>query len=340
MKKTHVTLCLCLLLALFAFRQDTGAQAAPENNLMAGEGLEDAPNAFVAALKTEDYMAMFNALASWKQNAVGLKQERLNNRIADGKFTGDEAKAWITAQDPTGELGLKTLEDLKGAHPSKFLALHSGMTLLLVNEMRKKNRLNWYVTDHQVGLLQTRRDPVRMLPWGGYVKVENSAGDNITFLLQIDGGKWKISEFDIKVGSIGIELANVLENEISSGTGHKAWSSVQKSRAAEGEQLLGAARDFCRVEYSKTGNEGSVTKPFERERANGSFDGTYYEVKEYIKELPGSDYDAAITAHPTDADDPWLAILFKWGSGKSAINWYDDKKSMDDAISKLREEVK
>ena len=39
---------------------------------------------------------------------------------------------------------------------------------------------------------------------------------------QIDGGKWKISEFDIKVGSIGIELANVLENEISSGTGHKA----------------------------------------------------------------------------------------------------------------------
>ena len=333
MKKTHVTLCLCLLLALFAFRQDTGAQAAPENNLMAGEGLEDAPNAFVAALKTEDYMAMFNALASWKQNAVGLKQERLNNRIADGKFTGDEAKAWITAQDPTGELGLKTLEDLKGAHPSKFLALHSGMTLLLVNEMRKKNRLNWYVTDHQVGLLQTRRDPVRMLPWGGYVKVENSAGDNITFLLQIDGGKWKISEFDIKVGSIGIELANVLENEISSGTGHKAWSSVQKSRAAEGEQLLGAARDFCRVEYSKTEklpkNLGDGLKDSTVEE---EFGGTYFNVRDAVYNDPDKKRGAVVADPVEDESLGYGALYFNYGDRTTDIKWYDTKDALDKAL--------
>lgn len=337
MKKIHAGLALCLLLALVCFSATPNAQVAPENNAMAGEGLNEATDEFVAALKTEDYTAMFDSLASWKQNVVGLSQERLNEKIESDELTEATASAWIAKQDPTGELGIKTRDELKAALPAKFFALKSGMAVLLTSEMRKKNRLTWYVVERQVGLIQARSSRMNILPWGGLVVYENSAKDTLTFTLAIEKGKWKVTDFAIKVGKGKLEFASALEQEVD---GPRVWSSMEEARAAEGEQLLGAARDACRVEYAKTGSVDSVTKGFNRYVADGNFDGEYYEVKKYIKELPGSDYDAAVTAHPKTESDPWLLIKFKWASGNSDIIWFDDKAAMEAEVSKLTEEVK
>lgn len=90
-------------------------------------------------------------------------------------------------------------------------------------------------------------------------------------------------------------------------------SNTRDARRAEGEQLLGSARDWARVEYSKAGVVPGAP-------VAGSFTGKYYAVTA----APGAGaapYDATMVANPTSASDGIGTMHFAWASGQSSIAW-------------------
>lgn len=97
-------------------------------------------------------------------------------------------------------------------------------------------------------------------------------------------------------------------------------SNTRDARRAEGEQLLGSARDFCRVEYSKTS-----TVPANLNGAGaGAFTGKYYAIDQSA--APGSgtgSYNASLQAAPvaTGSTDGTGTMYFIWASGNSSISW-------------------
>ena len=95
-------------------------------------------------------------------------------------------------------------------------------------------------------------------------------------------------------------------------------SNTRDARRAEGEQLLGSARDFCRVEYSKTS-----TPPTSLAAAGtGAFVGKYFQVTGAPGAGSGS-FDASLSATPVAAgsSDGTGTMFFIWASGNSSISW-------------------
>jgi hypothetical protein len=327
MKRAHIWLGLCLLLALAALTHDSVAQVAPENGLMAGAGIEKPADEFMEALQKSDLAGMHGQLALWKQNAAKLVFARMEKRFKDAKLTEDQVKAWLAKQDPSAKSGVATWEQLKTAKPEQFLALHVGLWTL-----PSRSASTWLMVERLVGLQEPRG--MQVMPWGGLLRYENEAGDSAEITLAIDADKWVITDFALSLGRANADLGSALRREAG---GPRTWTQAEKAKASEGEQLLGFARDFCRVEYSKTGSADRVTKGFNEEVGDGVFKGEYYDVNDYIKELAGSDYDAAVVAEPLEEGQPWLLMTFKWASGKSSIEWFEDRDALNERISVLTE---
>lgn len=91
-------------------------------------------------------------------------------------------------------------------------------------------------------------------------------------------------------------------------------SNTRDARRAEGEQLMGAARDHLRVQYSKTGSATGPTVNLASAGVN-AFQGEYYDVNVYTPATPSVTADA-LGSGDTDGLMSWL-----WGSGNSSISW-------------------
>lgn len=96
-------------------------------------------------------------------------------------------------------------------------------------------------------------------------------------------------------------------------------SNTRDARRAEGTQLLGAARDYCRVEYSKTG-----VAPADMSGAGaGAFVGEYYGIASTV--APGvagtNTPGGTVVATAVTASDLNGTIDFAWGSGASDITF-------------------
>ena len=98
--------------------------------------------------------------------------------------------------------------------------------------------------------------------------------------------------------------------------------SVEAERA-EGEQLMGSARDFLRVEYSKTASPEKAFRAFTTFSAQGAFDGYYYRVDPSARSVANGAYDAQVTCSPTSAahEPSHGQMQFQWASGQSQIYW-------------------
>ncbi|MCA8935346.1 MAG: prepilin-type N-terminal cleavage/methylation domain-containing protein [Planctomycetes bacterium] len=97
-------------------------------------------------------------------------------------------------------------------------------------------------------------------------------------------------------------------------------SNTRDARRAEGEQLLGSARDALRVEYSKTNTApASVFAPASMTAAN--FVGSYFKVNDAYGTAAGS-FNVGITAqNVTGTADGTGTMSFYWTSGESTIAW-------------------
>ncbi|MCZ7605279.1 MAG: hypothetical protein M5U25_04260 [Planctomycetota bacterium] len=91
------------------------------------------------------------------------------------------------------------------------------------------------------------------------------------------------------------------------------------ARRAEGEQLMGSARDFCRVQHNKGKSFEEVHAALEQEVATSAFAGKYYGVEARIVRLDAG--TARIYVYPTNRGDGFGSIDFKWDTGESTIRW-------------------
>jgi len=94
---------------------------------------------------------------------------------------------------------------------------------------------------------------------------------------------------------------------------------TRDSRRAEAEQLMGSARDFCRVQQSKDKSFEEVYAALEQEVAIGSFAGKYYGVEARIVRLDAA--TARLYVYPTSRADGFGHMDFKWATGQSTIQW-------------------
>jgi|SRR5690606_39992530 len=92
-------------------------------------------------------------------------------------------------------------------------------------------------------------------------------------------------------------------------------SNTRDARRAEGEQLMGAARDHLRVQYSKTGSVGPTCTL--ASAGAGAFVGKYFEVDTFTAATP------SVTANNLtgSASDGAGTMAFQWASGTGTITW-------------------
>ncbi|MEZ5992524.1 MAG: prepilin-type N-terminal cleavage/methylation domain-containing protein [Planctomycetota bacterium] len=98
-------------------------------------------------------------------------------------------------------------------------------------------------------------------------------------------------------------------------------SNTRDARRAEGEQLLGSARDALRVEYSKT-NTAPATPFAPASMTQTNFTGSYFKVDAAYGTAAGG-FDQAVKAVGIAAGNPdgVGTMSFLWSSGNSTITW-------------------
>jgi prepilin-type N-terminal cleavage/methylation domain-containing protein len=94
-------------------------------------------------------------------------------------------------------------------------------------------------------------------------------------------------------------------------------NSTRDARRAEAEQLMGAARDYCRTEYAKTGDATNVLTGFNFQVSQGNFSGEYFNVTTFSD--TSSVYDAHVSTDNTA--DGQGTLDFEWESGQSQFSW-------------------
>jgi prepilin-type N-terminal cleavage/methylation domain-containing protein len=94
-------------------------------------------------------------------------------------------------------------------------------------------------------------------------------------------------------------------------------NNTRDARRAEAEQLMGAARDFCRCEYAKTGDSSSVQAGFTFQVGQGNFNGEYFDVTTF-NDSSGV-LDASVQTDTTA--DGQGTLDFEWESGQSQFSW-------------------
>lgn len=100
-------------------------------------------------------------------------------------------------------------------------------------------------------------------------------------------------------------------------------TNTRDARRAEGEQLLGSARDYLRVEYAKSGRDRDAFMAFMLKASGGDFDGLYYTVDRTPGRARRAGYDAEVSCSPTEkAHDPSRGFMvFRWQDGSSQTEW-------------------
>jgi hypothetical protein len=260
----------------------------------------------------------------------------------DGAEISDEDVAEMAGEmDPRGELGIQSVNRLRNLTVEEFFGLYSGILRFVVDRPAENAALRWYVVDQAVGLMEPRSRKLRRMDifnWGGAVVVENREGEELRMWYRLEGSDWKMSyyEFSGEEGkSRKARLSFDIIFDLTEDSNQFKFTTLQQARMAEGEQLLGGARNIARVGYAKHGDADGASTEFEAQIEEGYFDGEYYVVRNLHPELKASEYDAAIEAHPQTEGDGWGIIKFKWASGESEIIWYETRREMELELDKL-----
>ncbi|MCZ7608143.1 MAG: hypothetical protein M5U25_19275 [Planctomycetota bacterium] len=340
MKKAHVWLALCLLLALATFGDSPSAQLAPSNDAMAGAGLVEAAESARDALSTADYKALYNLLDAGARGQIALCHEKFVQHVDASEMTDEQAKNFAEAHDPGGHFGVTSVTQLRNLTEIQFLGMVSGLLAVQSERSAETLSLRWHLTNRSVGLMQPASRMLRkmdMIPWGGAVIFQNRADESLMLVFALEGSVWKLTYFrmDTEQGDLDFEDIAKLSGNWDSDL--YRFTSVQRARMAEGEQLMGAARDYSRVHYAKTGEVDAVAKKFPEFIEGGDLAGKYYHVKVLHTDMGECDYDAAIETHPQIDGDAWGLLLFDWASGGAHFEWFESKTELDARIKDLKD---
>jgi hypothetical protein len=129
--------------------------------------------------------------------------------------------------------------------------------------------------------------------------------------------RWLFTAPGVRVASVVVTLAVLAVLALPMTT-----CSLRDAPRAEGEQLLGAARDMLRTEHSRTDDAGQMKAAFKKAVRHGDFKGSYFNVSNWV--VPTSETGARIYVYP---DDPARGIGymdFEWESGSSEVHWEEE----------------
>lgn len=341
MKKAHVWFGLCLLLALAAVGSAPVAQPAPSNDVMAGKGLSEAGETAQRALSSGDYKSLYGVLDEAARGQVALLREKLMHFVDTSGLTDDQVKNYCDGYDPHGEFAITSVTDLKALTDAQFLGLTSGMLTLQAARPSENLALTWHLVQKSVGLMQARRSRMRhldMLPWSGAMAYANRADEAIDLVFSLEDGKWKLSYFLMESGREEVDFTNFVEQARNFNKDRFRWNPRDRYRMDEGEQMLGSARDYCRVEYSKTGSEADTVKAFDKADKEDWFTGAYYKATKLHVGFKG-DWNAAIEVQPTAGTKAYGLMKFQWASGNSEIEWFETQAELEAGLEKLKNEL-
>lgn len=308
---------------MLASSESGSGQAMPTSDLAAGKGLREATQKFIKAFQAGDHEGMFSQMASWRQDGTALEKEKFESALSSGALSDEKLQKLIARNDPKGTLKLKNADSMRALSPQQYFALMARFVAALGTRDANNQKMQWYEVDRAVGLIEPTRRPdgnrSRVMPWGGTSTWENAAGESFTFVLAIDDNRWAVDSVEVK-----LTTGRASSTLLSGGTDPQAIK--------EGEQLLGSARDFSRVQYSKTGRSPGNIYDFTDE---DTFTGANYLVQGTIHDLSvGGDqrYDVAIVAEPVGGDGTWLTMRFRWASGENKIEQHEDEEAVKAAI--------
>jgi hypothetical protein len=92
------------------------------------------------------------------------------------------------------------------------------------------------------------------------------------------------------------------------------------ARKAEGEQLMGAARDACRIAYAK--HDSIEAARARLAQAKEEFGGEYYYVSPTLVRIDEKTW--RVDCIPTGGTGPSGYLTFRWDTGNSEYGWSDE----------------
>jgi len=98
-------------------------------------------------------------------------------------------------------------------------------------------------------------------------------------------------------------------------------SNTREARRSEGEQLLGSARDYCRVEWSRTGDIEKVREMLTTEVRAGTFSGKYFSVAPELKQTPQGGVLHTAPGVESVHDDGIGYVEFAWETAEWTLKW-------------------
>ncbi|MCA8914769.1 MAG: hypothetical protein KDB90_05095 [Planctomycetes bacterium] len=340
MRKAHVWLGLCLLLGLALMQGQPVAQNAesdPASVRRMGDKIR-------TALVGGDYAVVFTQLRPAARGRVALLYERFKHELRKSGMNNDGAADIAKSLDPNGKLAIQGLKDLEALSEVDFFGLASGILRFPATRKAEQVNLAWHLVEqgqaYNSGIFDQNTAGLSFFQSGPAVGYENRDGEQIGIVFEQEGTALLVASYSVQTDQGEMSFHSLELGAADDGGALRrllhggAPDSVKRS---EGEQLLGAARDFCRVEYSKTGDKSAVGKPFATEVENGTFDGVNFGVRTYHAGLEGSEFDAALEVHPLDGDSGYGLMTFKWASGESEIEWFETKSELDERLTELKD---
>ncbi len=309
-------------LCLFSLRDNTQAQFGSKADQPNDAALEATARAAQASLDSGDYEGLFKLLAPWMQETTQLMHDTAIASLGTSAEDDADVKAQAAALDPGNKLGVDSVARLKALTTPEFFGLVSGVLEYAHSQKAGK----WYMVYLGEGLQEERRNRSSILPWGSTVAFQRVDTSKLTVSLRSFNGEFRVADFSI---SFRGERTLVLSEAVSPSGSSSSGMFGTSARVEEGEILLGSARDWSRVQYSKTGKAPAKLEDPEH------FEGKYYSVQEEIHVI--DDARAALVAQPRQTSGRWLLIQFKWASGDTTIIQYANKAELDKALSDLKQ---
>lgn len=326
-------LCLCL-----------ASTASPARAQANGDTLGRQADKVKAAILTGTAEELFNAHAPWMQDRARLMHEEMQETIAESlagskeevEAVNREITEGVTRYDPNGQLGVKTAKDVQALTPEKLHALFWGFYCLRGNEaLNARLTAKWYQVEREVTeeILPNGDGPVGSYKSRTVGKVEYRNAqhrDRITIEAVAEGTSWHITQVDFRIADyrplepMGLMTSAALRTDSGS-------TAVLEAKRAEGEQILGSARNMARVYYAKHGSAPAKVEDCGARLED--YEGRYFQLRNKVLKKPDAERGGIVVEPVKDAGDLGFGLItFNYTDGEAEISWYDTEAELDEAI--------
>lgn len=341
MKKLATTALAALMVLALGYESPSAAQGGTPSGDSLHAQADGLRKAFLSGTPDEFYAK----LAPWMQGRAELSAEKWSDKmtaeLADESKEDQERlkrefindfKKW----DPAGLIGIDSWEEFLDISAAKIVALEMQMSKLRADEETAERRnARW----HQVRrTIYTRTEKfvvedewIDVQRTHGVVMFMNRFDDTFEVQAVAEGDTWRVVEVSVGIagGDIKLTDSKFLEEPDAGSVRSGSLSTVR----AEGEILMGSARDVARVEYSKT---GEVPKKFSDWIEVSELEGEHYRVRDTIYKKPDADRGAVVVEPIENKVAGWGALYFTYASGGGDFRWYDSENDLEEALKNFQ----